>query len=324
MVTTFSENEKNVLKRGSLMKFTFTHPMHSHPYNPELVTGSGIATVAAAAEAAGFDGFGFTDHPAPTQRWLESGGHDALDPFVAMGYAAARTSTLLLIPNIVVLPYRNPFVVAKSGATLDLLSDGRFVLGVGVGYLKREFAALGVDFDERGQLFDEALEVIRGIWTTDDFSYEGRHFTASGITAHPRPVGRPHPPIWIGGNTAAARRRVTTHGDGWCPFPAPAMLAQTARTAEMDSGTLGEGIDDLRRRLEAAGRDPSTVDISFTNAEGGSPGADDFNADAYLSGVEKLAALGVTWLQVGLPGDSLAHALETIERFGKLVVAQAR
>ena len=323
MVTTFSENEKNVLKRGSLMKFTFTHPMHSHPYNPELVTGSGIATVAAAAEAAGFDGFGFTDHPAPTQRWLESGGHDALDPFVAMGYAAARTSTLRLIPNIVVLPYRNPFVVAKSGATLDLLSDGRFVLGVGVGYLKREFAALGVDFDERGQLFDEALEVIRGIWTTDDFSYEGRHFTASGITAHPRPVGRPHPPIWIGGNTAAARRRVTTHGDGWCPFPAPAMLAQTARTAEMDSGTLGEGIDDLRRRLEAAGRDPSTVDISFTNAEGGSPGADDFNADAYLAALEKLAAVGVTWVQVGLPGDNLAHVLETIERFGKSVIAQA-
>ena len=72
------------------MRFTITHPMHSHPYNPELVTGSGIATVAAAAEAAGFDGFGFTDHPAPSQRWLESGGHDALDPFVAMGYAAAE------------------------------------------------------------------------------------------------------------------------------------------------------------------------------------------------------------------------------------------
>ncbi len=322
MVTTFSENEKIVLKRGTLMKFTFTHPMHSHPYNPELVTGSGIATVAAAAEAAGFHGFGFTDHPAPTQRWLESGGHDAVDPFVAMGFAAAHTTTLRLIPNIVVLPYRNPFVVAKSGATLDLLSDGRFTLGVGVGYLKREFAALGVDFDERGQLFDEALDVIRGIWTTDHFSYEGRHFTASGITAHPRPVSRPHPPIWIGGNTAAARRRVTTHGDGWCPFPAPAMLAQTARTAEMNSDTLGAGIDDLHRRLEAAGRDPSGIDISFTNADGGSPGDDAFNADAYLSGVEKLAALGVTWLQVGLPGDSLAHVLDTIERFGKAVIGQ--
>ena len=172
------------------MKFTFTHPMHSHPYNPELVTGSGIATVAAAAEAAGFHGFGFTDHPAPTQRWLESGGHDAVDPFVAMGFAAARTTTLRLIPNVVVLPYRNPFVVAKSGATLDLLSDGRFTLAVGVGYLKREFAALGVNFDERAAVFEEALEVIRGIWTTDDFSYDGLHFTAKGITAHPRPVSR--------------------------------------------------------------------------------------------------------------------------------------
>jgi probable F420-dependent oxidoreductase len=305
------------------MKFTITHPMHSHPYNPELTTGAGIATVAVAAEAAGFGGFGFTDHPAPTQRWLEAGGHDALDPFVAMGYAAAHTTTIRLIPNIVVLPYRNPFVVAKSGATLDLLSEGRFTLGVGVGYLKREFAALGVDFDERAELFDEALDVIRGIWTTDDFSYEGRHFTASGITAHPRPVSHPHPPIWIGGNTAAARRRVTTHGDGWCPFPAPAMLAQTARTAEMTSETLGDGIDDLRRRLEAAGRDPSSVDISFTNAEGGSPGDDAFDSDAYLDEVENLAASGVTWLQVGLPGDSRAHVLETIERFGKTVI-QAR
>jgi hypothetical protein len=102
------------------------------------------------------------------------------------------------------------------------------------------------------------------------------------------------------------------------------MLAQTARTAEMDAETLGGGIDDLRRRLEAAGRDPSSVDISFTNAEGGSPGADDFNADTYLSGVERLAALGVTWLQVGLPGDSLTHVLETIERFGKSVIQANR
>ena len=302
------------------MKFTITHPMHSHPYNPELVTGSGIATVAAAAEAAGFHGFGFTDHPAPTQRWLESGGHDALDPFVAMGFAAAHTTTLRLIPNIVVLPYRNPFVVAKSGATLDLISGGRFTLAVGVGYLKREFAALGVDFDDRAALFEEALDVIRAIWTADDISYEGKDFTAKGITAHPRPVSKPHPPIWVGGNTAAARQRVTKYGDGWCPFPAPAVLAHTARTAAMDSEKLAQGIDDLRRRLDAAGRDSSKIDVSFTGHDGGNPGDDDFNADAYLSGVEKLAALGVTWLQVGVPGDSLAHAVDAIGRFGTSVI----
>jgi probable F420-dependent oxidoreductase len=304
------------------MRFTITHPMHSHPYNPELVSGSGVAAVAAAAEAAGFGGFGFTDHPAPTQRWLEAGGHDALDPFVAMGFAAAHTTTLRLIPNIVVLPYRNPFVVAKAGATLDLLSGGRFTLAVGVGYLKREFAALGVEFDERAVLFEEALQAIRAIWTGDDVTFEGLHFSASGITAHPRPVTQPHPPIWIGGNTAAARRRVAAYGDGWCPFPAPAVLAQTARTASMEShDELGAGIEDLRRRCEAAGRDPGAIDVTFTNAAGGNPADDDFNADAYLSGVEKLAALGVTWTQVQVPGDSLAHAVETIERFGRLVIA---
>src|SRR5689334_13640758 len=310
-------------KEKRQMKFTITHPMHSHPYNPELVRGEGIATVAAAAEAAGIHSFGFTDHPAPTQRWLEAGGHDALDPFVAMAFAAARTTTLRLIPNIVVLPYRNPFVVAKSGATLDLLSNGRFTLAVGVGYLKREFAALGVDFDDRAALFEEALEVIRGIWTSDDFSYEGRHFTARGITAHPRPVSAPHPPIWIGGNTGAARERVARYGDGWCPFPAPAVLAQTARTAPMDTGGLASGIEDLRRRFDAAGRDFADIDVTFTNVDGGSPGNDEFNADAYRSGLEKLAAVGVTWVQVGLPGDSLAHVLETIERFGTSVIAQA-
>lgn len=303
------------------MKFAFTHPMHSHPYNPELVGGAGVAAVAAAAEAAGFAGFGFTDHPAPTQKWLDAGGHDALDPFVAMGFAAAHTTTLRLIPNVVVLPYRNPFVVAKAGATLDLLSSGRFTLAVGVGYLKREFTALGVDFDERGALVEEALAVIRAIWGGDDISFEGRHFTAAGITAHPRPTIPP--PIWIGGNTAAARRRVAEHGDGWCPFPAAGVLAQTARTDPMDSlDTLAAGIADLRRRLDAADRDPAAVDITFSNHTGGVPGESDFDAAPYLDGVGRLADLGVTWIQVQIPGDSLAHATDVIAQFGEQVIAK--
>lgn len=304
------------------MRYSITYPMHTHPYHPDLVSGSGVAALAAAAETAGFAGFGFTDHPAPSQRWLDAGGHDAVDPFVAMAFAAAHTTTLRLVPNIVVLPYRNPFVVAKSGATLDVLSGGRFTLAVGVGYLKREFAALGASYDERAELFDESLAVIRGIWTTDDYTFEGKHFNARGITAHPRPSSSPHPPIWIGGNTSAARARVVNHGDGWCPFAAPAGLAKTAGTAAIDSlDALAAGIDDLRARLSAAGRDPDGIDIVFNNFEGGSPGDDDFDAEAYLAGVDKLAALGVTWLHVTLPGDSLAHALEATEKFGKTVIA---
>ncbi|MGV9678455.1 LLM class F420-dependent oxidoreductase [Nocardia sp. NPDC003482] len=303
------------------MRYALTYPIVSHPCDPELASGTGVAAVAAATEAAGFHALGFTDHPAPSQRWLDAGGHDALDPFVAMGFAAAHTTALRLIPNIVVLPYRNPFLVAKAGATLDRLSGGRFTLAVGTGYLKREFAALGVDFAERKELVDEALAVIRAIWTGDDVSFAGRHFDARGITAHPRPVSDPHPPIWIGGNTASARSRVVTHGDGWCPFAAPTVLARTAGTTTLDSeDALAQGISDLRRRCDAAGRDWSTLDISFTNVAGGSPGRPDFQPDAYLEGLDRLAKLGVTWVQVPLPGAGVEPLREELERFRATII----
>ena len=165
-----------------------------------------------------------------------------------------------------------------------------------------------MDFDERAALFEEALEVIRGIWTTDDYLVRGPALHRQG---HHRPSASGEQAASADLDRRQHGRRPasgsTTYGDGWCPFPAPAVLAQTARTAAMDSvDSLAEGIADLRRRCDAAGRDWSGIDITFTNIGGGSPGDDDFNADAYLSGLEKLAAVGVTWVQVGVPGDSLA------------------
>jgi probable F420-dependent oxidoreductase len=305
------------------MRFAITHPLVSHPYHPDLVTGAGVTAVAQAAERAGFHGIGFTDHPAPSQRWLEGGGHDSLDPFVALAFCAAATERIRLVPNIVVLPYRNPFVVAKAAASLDVLSGGRFTLAVGAGYLKGEFAALGVDHAERNELFDEAIDTIKAIWTGDDVTVEGRHFSARGVTAHPRPVSQPHPPIWIGGNSARARQRVAERGDGWCPFAAPAGLARTARTAAL--GTVDELavlVDDLGERLSAVGRDLAGVDIAFACHAGGDPSSDGFDADAHLSGLADLAAIGVTWVQVGLPGDDLGHTLATLERYGEQVISR--
>jgi probable F420-dependent oxidoreductase len=296
------------------VRFGITHPLVAHPYDPGLASGAGIAAVARAAETAGFAGFGFTDHPAPSRRWLEGGGHDAVDPFVALGFAAAHTTTLRLVPNIVVLPYRNPFLVAKAGATLDRLSDGRFTLAVGAGYLKSEFAALGVPYEERNQRFDEALEVIHLAWTSDEVTFEGRHFSARAVAAHPRPVTVPRPPIWIGGNSAAARQRVADHAEGWCPFPAPPVLARTARTVAMDSvEALAAGVDDLRRRLEAAGRDPEAVDVCFAAPGGGG-----------LAALDELARIGVTWVQVSVPGDSVEHAVDAVHRYGEEVIARVR
>jgi probable F420-dependent oxidoreductase len=290
----------------------------AHPYDPEFVTKDAVVRFAQTAEKAGFAGIGFTDHPAPTQRWLESGGHDALDPFAVLSFIAAVTDTIRLIPNIVVLPYRNPFIVAKSIATIDALSGGRFTLSTAVGYMKAEYKALGVDFDSRNDLFDEAVQVLKGIWSTDDFKFEGSTFTALGQTANPKPA---HVPIWIGGNGARARQRVADFGDGWNPFPAPAILAATAKTTALETAEdLSRLLDDLWQKVDAAGRDRADIDVSFMTGAGGGPGRPNFNAAAHLDGLAELADLGVTWNGTGVPGDSLAHALETLEQYGAEVI----
>ena len=302
------------------VKFSVTYPLAAPPCSPELVAGESVARFAAAAEEAGFDGIGFTDHPAPTHRWINAGGHDALDPFAALAFAAAVTQRLLLIPNIVVLPYRNPFLVAKAAATVDALSGGRFVLAVGAGYLRGEYRALGVDFEERNLLFDEALEVLRGVWGGDDFAYRGLHFDAPGQTVNPKP--RQPVPVWVGGNSGLSRQRVAASADGWVPFPAPRGLAAAARTPPLETARdLKAMLEDLWRRVEAAGRDRAEIDVSFAAPTGGSPADDDFDANAHLEALEELQAMGVTWCGVNVPGDSLDRAVEAVQRYGESVIA---
>jgi probable F420-dependent oxidoreductase len=302
------------------MRHWVTYPLVQHPYDPAFTTKDALTRFARTAEAAGFDGIGFTDHPAPSHKWLQAGGHDALDPFAALAFIAAVTDRILLIPNIVVLPYRNPFLVAKAAATLDALSDGRFVLSTAAGYQRPEYAALGVDFEARNEIFDEALEVLRGIWTTDDFAFEGRTFTAAGQTANPKPA---RVPIWIGGNSKKARQRVADAGDGWNPFPAPAGLARVTKTPALETlEDLAAMLDDLWQRIEEAGRERSEIDVAFVNLSGGSPGRDGFEPDAHLDGLGDLAALGVTWNSVGVPGESVQHALESLEQYGETVISQ--
>ncbi|HVS68573.1 MAG TPA: LLM class F420-dependent oxidoreductase [Mycobacteriales bacterium] len=300
------------------MKHWVTYPLVKHPYDPAFVSKEALIRFAQAAEAAGFDGIGFTDHPAPSDRWLQAGGHDALDPFAALAFIAAVTDRIRLIPNIVVLPYRNPFIVAKSIATIDALSNGRFTLSAAVGYMKAEYRAVGVDFDSRNDLFDEAIAVLKGIWSTDNFAFEGSTFTAVGQTANPKPA---HVPIWVGGNGARARQRVADFGDGWNPFPAPASLAATAKTTALETTEdLARLLEDLWQRVDAAGRDRSTVDVSFMTHAGGTPGTAGFNGGAALEGLAELAELGVTWNGTGVPGDSVDHAIEALEQYGKEVI----
>jgi probable F420-dependent oxidoreductase len=302
------------------MRFSVTYPLVAHPYNPELLSRHALERFCQVAEASGFDGVGFTDHPAPTAKWLHSGGHDALDPFVALAFCAATTKRIRLIPNIVVLPYRHPLIVAKMVATLDMLSEGRFTLAVATGYLRGEYRALGIDFEQRNALFDQAVEVMRGVWSDDNFTYEGVGISAAGLAANPKPSSPP--PLWIGGNSRQSRRRVALYGDGWTPFPAPRGVSKTTKTPPLETvGDLAQMLDELWAFVDDAGRDRAEIDVAFGTSDGGPPGSRSFDPDAHRSGLDELTRLGVTWGHTGVPGDSLAHALEALEQYGETVIA---
>src|ERR1700730_484766 len=250
------------------MRVSVTYPLIAHPYSPELLTRDALKQFCQTAELNGFDGIGFTDHPAPTAKWLRAGGHDALDPFVALTFCAAVTERIRLIPNIVVLPYRHPLIVAKIVATLAMLSEGRFTLAVATGYLRGEYRGLGIDFEQRNALFDQAIEVLRGIWARDDFSFEGAGIDAKGLTGDPEPNAAP--PIWIGGNSRQSRRRVARYGDGWTPFPAPRSLPGTTKPPPLESvEDLTVMLDELWQFLDEEGRARSDIDVAFSTPAGG-------------------------------------------------------
>ena len=141
-----------------------------------------------------------------------------LDTVASLSFAAAHTERIKLGSGIILLPQRNPVVLAKELAGVDVLSGGRLLFGIGVGYVPREFETLGIPYEERGARMTEHIEVIRTLWTQERPSFEGRFTSFSGIQSHPHPVQKPHPPILVGGMSTAAHRRAVTQGDGWYGF----------------------------------------------------------------------------------------------------------
>lgn len=165
----------------------------------------------AAAERLGYDTIWYRDHVL----WHSP----VLDPFSMLGALAARTSRARLGTGVLLLPLRHPVLVAKAAATLDYVSGGRAILGVGVGgEFAPEFQACGVPLDERGRRADEGLEAIRALWTQSPASYKGRFVHLDGVVMEPRPVQVPHPPLWVGGRSDAALRRAARHAEGWMAY----------------------------------------------------------------------------------------------------------
>jgi probable F420-dependent oxidoreductase len=167
------------------------------------------------AEELAFDSVWVTDHILVPQTLEIIYRDHMLEPLALLSHVAAITRRVRIGTSVIILPYRNPIVVAKMLATIDQLSAGRLIFGAAVGWMEPEFAALGAPFDERGAFSDECLRLMKALWTQEKVSFEGRYFSFSDMQASPRPIQRPHPPIWVGGNSARARRRVAEYGDGW-------------------------------------------------------------------------------------------------------------
>lgn len=293
------------------MRFILQYPEASGS-DIDLLDAGAFPELAAAAEAAGWHGIALTEHPAPSSRWLETGGHQSLDPFVALGAAAGATTTLALVTNISVIPYRNPLLLAKSAATLNRMSEGRFYLGAGAGYLKSEYFALGVDFKERNALFEEALQVMQLHWKGEPFTFEGRHFSARDIQALPAPRNY-SVPIWMGGNSDAALRRAAKYAAGWMPMTAPASVAKTARTPPVTT------IEELQERREVlkgfAGERYEELELIMGYS---GPGLAHFDRDAeqVRDRLGELEELGVDWVFVGPPWSPAPGPKEWVEAFG--------
>jgi probable F420-dependent oxidoreductase len=305
------------------VKFTIQLPTDRVAAGEEFVSAEAIGELARAAELAGFDAAFVTDHPAPEDRWLRSGGHQALDPFVALAFVAAATTRLRVQTHVLVAAYRNPFLTAKAIATLDVLSGGRVIAGLAAGYLEPEFGALGVDYAERNELTDEAILAMKQIWGGESLALEGRHFRANGHTVLPRPVQRPHPPLWIGGNSRRAMRRAAELGDGWLPFPAPARMAKRVHTRAMESeADLAAALGELRKLAEGAGRGPLEVCASpFELAWG----AKELPPSGQLvETARRFAALGVGWLILTPPARTRAEFVDGVARLGSEVIAELR
>ena len=306
------------------MRFMVEYPLLSNVDGGSWLDPENIVAFATNVEAIGLDAISLTDHPAPSKKWLEGGGHETLDPFVGLAFCAAVTSRIRLMTYLVVVPYRNPLLLAKSMTSVDVLSGGRATFVLGTGYLRSEFAALGVEFDERNELFDEAVDVMKDLWSTDSLSREGRHFKAVGQILSPRPVQRPHPPLWLGGNSSIVLDRVARWGQGWAPLTGVPVVARTARTPAISSDEdLGRMIGELAGRLEANGRSLTDIEVIANSAEAtdlGSP----MSAPERLERLQGLAAMGVGWTGVGVPRGSFAAALDALHQFGEEVATKAR
>jgi probable F420-dependent oxidoreductase len=304
----------------------------SLPTITPLAQPQSLTRLAVEGEAMGFDHLTISDHiviPTDIQarypysetgefpQGSRAGRHEQL---TTVAYIAAKTSRIRLVTSVMVVPHRPAVLTAKILSTIDVLSEGRLTVGIGAGWLKEEFEAIGAPaFAERGAVTDEYLDAFRELWTKENPRFDGRYVQFGDVAFEPKPVQKPHPPIWIGGESGPALRRAARLGDAWYPIgtnpahPLDSLPRYRAR------------IDRLRKLTAEAGRDPNDVALVYRCSKHGeslSPKADDgerrlfSGSPADIAGdLRDLEALGVSSIDFGFAGNTAEKMLIEMKRF---------
>jgi probable F420-dependent oxidoreductase len=282
-----------------------------------LGTRQALVEIARAAEDLGYASVWTTDHVMMSRGQDEPYG-SILEAFVALTWAAAVTQRVQLGTSVIVVPLRQPVLIAKQAATLDYLSDGRLILGVGAGWNQREFGFLGMPFDNRGRRFNEAIRAMRELWTSPDPRYEGEFVQFGDVLFGPKPAQRGGPPIWLGGSTPAALRRAARLCDGWQPVGAtPDQVASGLRTIREQAG---------ERRVVGSVRLRAGIGRTLPEQRGANGQVHaslSGSADDILRQIEAYASAGVEHMLIGFPTQDLSEFLDQLRLFADQVM-QAR
>jgi len=267
-----------------------------------------LVAVARCADELGYAWAPCSDHVVVPKPALPTMGATWYEPATTLAFVAGVTQRLRLLSHVLILPYHSPFDVAKQYATLDRLSGGRVILGVGTGHLRREFQALGADYVERGAVTDEAIRVIDALWTQEEASLASKRYSFEGLYLAPRPLQQPRPPIWVGGNSRRAARRAAELGDGWVPWE-----------------VTPEGVRDRLEYVQRLGARSTPLEVVVpagpveitARAVDGARARFTGSREQVIDDIRAYADAGVTGMTVGFRSRSLEERLEQLERFAR-------
>ncbi|MCI0439361.1 MAG: LLM class F420-dependent oxidoreductase [Chloroflexi bacterium] len=317
------------------MEFGFGIPTRGPMATPE-----NIATLARKGEEMGFGIISVSDHViipksiGSTYPYNESGTYmggpsgECMEQLALLSFLAGVTSTAKLLTSVMVLPHRPPVLAAKMLATIDVLSNGRLIVGCGVGWMREEFEALGTPpYDERGAVGDEYIRAFKELWTSDNPEFEGEYCRFSEVSFAPKPVQKPHPPIWTGGESNPALRRAGRLADAWYPIGTNPRF--TVGTPEQ----FAEYSSRVRRYAQEAGRDPNSLDFAYSagwvneqaqTLPGGERRPLTGTPQQIAGDVGRYEELGVRHMMVNLQGNTLEQTLERMERFADRIMPLAK